>query len=89
MTDQIADTVRDHAERIKQWADTLVASWSVNPYEIHKRPPFRAHPFDTSDRFWVVGSNYVSVLGGWFGLEEDAATLAAALNDAAQSQEAE
>ena len=43
------------------WAIEQVIKWAANPNEIHKRPPFKVHSFDTDDRWWVVGSTRVSV----------------------------
>lgn len=70
------------ALRKTMWAEELTAKWAGNPYEIHKRPPFRAHPFDTQDMFWVVGSTCVSVLHGWNGDKETAEAIADELNAA-------
>ena len=59
----------------------MTAKWVVNPYEIHKRPPFRAHSFDNDGRFWVVGTTRVSVLHGMHGPEEWATAVSDAMND--------
>lgn len=67
------------------FARQLVADWAANPYAIHKRPPFRAHSFGGDDRFWVVGSTGVSVLGGLSFLEDWATVIADALNQAAST----
>jgi hypothetical protein len=59
----------------------MTAKWCANPYEIHKRPPFRAHLFDNDGRYWVVGTTRVSVLHGAHGSKEWAEEAASLLND--------
>jgi hypothetical protein len=66
-------------------AKALRAKWDASPYEIHKRPPFREHSFDSNDRFWVVGSTTISVLQGWSGSQTQASAIAQQLNDAGSS----
>lgn len=66
-------------------AQQLVAKWSANPHELHKRPPFKACSFDTNDRFWVVGSTRVSVLHGRTGDKRWASEIAHFLNEASAS----
>lgn len=58
----------------------LARSWAADPYQEHKRPPFRAHSFDDDGRYWVVGTTCVSVLHGWHGPKEVAEQIANALN---------
>lgn len=66
---------------IEMAAQRMTEAWLANEYEIHKRPPFRAHSFDNDGRFWVVGTTNVSVLHGLHGSQEAATIWANALNN--------
>ena len=73
-------TMRTTAQ-LAEYCDSLVREWAGNEYAIHKRPPFKAHTFDTKDRFWVVGSTRVSVFYCG-GSRANAERVADALNNA-------
>ena len=59
-----------------------VRQWQSDPYQTHKRAPFRAHSFDNDGRYWVVGTTNVSVLHGFHAGEELAQAIADEMNKA-------
>jgi hypothetical protein len=60
--------------------EALVVKWQADPYETHKRPPYRAHSFDGDERFWIVGTTNVSVLHGFHTNEQLAIEIADLMN---------